>query len=80
MTRAAPALFVLLAVTACGDRGGNASNGALPPPEETGDLNSAIGGDELSPIPEVEDDVAANLSNGANIAAPPPASRPGNGT
>ena len=61
-----------LALAGCGDAGTNISNTRLPPPEETGDLNSAIGGDELSPIPEAEDDVAANMSGAGNVAVPPP--------
>ena len=60
-----------LALAACGDAQTNISNAAAPNPAETGDINSAIGGDELSPIPEAEDDAAANLSD-TNLAAPPP--------
>lgn len=61
-----------LALAACGDAQTNISNNAAANSEVTGDLNSAISGDELSPIPEAEDDAAANLSD-ANLAAPPPA-------
>ena len=59
-----------LSLVACGDAQTNISNTAGNV-AETGDLNSAISGDELSPIPEAEDDAAANMS-GANLAAPPP--------
>ncbi|WP_166041051.1 hypothetical protein [Sphingosinicella sp. YJ22] len=61
-----------LALAACGDAETNISNNATSNVAVTGDLNSAIGGDELSPIPEAEDDAAANLSD-TNLAAPPPA-------
>lgn len=60
-----------LALAACGDAQTNVSNAGASNPEVTGDLNSAISGDELSPIPEAEDDAAANLSD-SNLAAPPP--------
>ena len=61
-----------LALAACGDAPGNITNAAAPNASVTGDLNSAISGDELSPIPEAEDDSAANMSD-SNLAAPPPA-------
>ena len=70
--RPVAAAFALLALAACGEAQTNTSNGAAPNPEETGDLNSAIGGDEISPIPEAEDDVAANMSGTGNLVAPPP--------
>lgn len=59
----------LFALSACGEGQSNISNTAAPAPEETGDLNAAIGGDELSPIPEAEDDVAANMSGATNLGA-----------
>ncbi len=71
-TRILAAALGALALAACGDAQTNISNTAAPNASVTGDLNSAIGGDELSPIPEAEDDAAANLSD-ANLAAPPPA-------
>jgi hypothetical protein len=72
MTKRIPfAALGALALVACGDAQTNISNAGVANPEETGDLNSAISGDELSPIPEAEDDAAANLSD-SNLAAPPP--------
>ena len=62
-----------LALAACASDEGNVTNNAALNTAVTGDLNSAISGDELSPIPEAEDDAAANLSD-SNLAAPPPAS------
>ena len=70
-TRILFAALGAIALAACGDAQTNISNAAAINVEETGDLNSAISGDELSPIPEAEDDAAANLSD-ANLAAPPP--------
>jgi len=64
-----------LALAACSADGGQ-NNAAAPPPEEAGDVNTAIGGDELSPIPEAEDDIAANMSGTGNLAAPPPVPAP----
>jgi hypothetical protein len=69
-----------LALAACGDAQTNVGNAAASNPEETGDLNSAISGDELSPIPEAEDDSAANLSDSNLAALPPPAPGGQNGT
>lgn len=71
-TRILFAALGALALAACGDAQSNISNSAAAANASvTGDLNSAIGGDELSPIPEAEDDNAANLSD-SNLAAPPP--------
>ncbi len=73
MTRLA---FTLLPLTlaAC-SVGGVAQNIlASPPPEVTGDLNLAIGGDEISPIPEGEDLIGSNATG--NLAAPPPPAAP----
>ena len=61
----------VLALAACGQDEGNVTNNAASNSAVTGDLDSAISGDELSPIPEVEDDAAANMSD-TNISAPPP--------
>jgi hypothetical protein len=61
-----------LVLAACGPDEGNVTNNAALNTAVTGDLDSAISGDELSPIPEAEDDAAANMSDG-NLAAPPPA-------
>ena len=69
-TRILAAALGALALAACDDSETNISNNAAGNAAVTGDLNSAIGGDELSPIPEAEDDSAANLSD-ANLAAPP---------
>ena len=84
-SRILAATLGLLALSACGDGQANISNTAAPSLEETGDLNAAIGGDEISPIPEAEDDVAANMSGtgnlsaGGNLVAPPPLPLPANG-
>jgi len=69
--RPAAAALAVLALAACGEAQTNISNAAAPE-AETGDLNSAIGGDEISPIPEAEDDLAANMSGTGNVTAPPP--------
>ena len=80
MIRAAPlALAALALLAACSRGAGNeASNDANSAAAEGEDLHMAIGGDELSPIPEAEDDMIANDSTGANLsrntanaAAPP---------
>jgi hypothetical protein len=78
----APAVL-LLALAGCGRAGNNVSvNETNTAAEEAGDLNLAIGGDELSPIPEAEDDMIANDTGGANLAgnaaqpAPQPAPAP----
>ncbi len=61
---------LIAGLAACsGGEANNSVNGANELVEE-GDLNMAIGGDELSPIPEAEDDLAANMAN---------QSAPGNG-
>lgn len=66
-----------LGLAACSGGGGAEQNNlAVPPPEETGDLNMAIGGDEISPIPEGEDLVGSNATG--NLAAPPPPAAPDN--
>ena len=83
MKRAILSGVILLAgLSACSRGGGNDSNSANIIVEE-GDLDSAIGGDELSPNPEAEDDMIANSSGvgngtgsgnsagGANASAPP---------
>ena len=75
----AAAALAALALAACGEDQGNTSNTAAINPAETGDLNSAISGDELSPIPEAEDDLAANMSENGNLSAPPPPT-PGSNT
>lgn|GEM_PF-5239717 len=76
MRRLLAAAAALLALAACGRGQGNASaNEANAVADEAGDLNQAISGDELSPIPEAEDDMIANSSGAnltANAAAPAP--------
>ncbi len=71
------ALSSLALLAGCGGGGGNESarqaNAAVP---EGDDLNMAISGDELSPIPEAEDDMIANQSGAANAAAPAPQPAP----
>lgn len=77
MKRIVSHLLPLAALGACG--GGEAQNNAVvPPPEETGDLNMAIGGDELSPTPEGEALLGNGASNDAtgDFAAPPPSAAP----
>lgn len=78
-TASAAALGLLAALSAC-TSGSRANNQAVADnvaaQEGLQDLNAAIGGDELSIIPEAADDLAGNRS-GANLAAPPPAI-PGN--
>ena len=61
------ALFALLAACSGGE-GANSANASNEAAAEGGDLNMAISGDELSPIPEAEDDMIANDSAGANMA------------
>jgi len=55
-------------LTACSGGEANESLNAANVIAEEGDLNLAISGDELSPIPEAEDDAAANLANQADSA------------
>lgn len=71
----------LLALTGCARDGGNESDNAVNVAAEEGieDLNSAVGGDELTPDPEADDDMARNgaRDRGAgNAAAPAPATPP----
>ncbi len=62
-------LLPLTALAACGRGQDDASaNEANAVAAEGGDLNIAISGDELSPIPEAEDDMIANNSAAANVA------------
>jgi hypothetical protein len=67
--RLLPALCLLALTAACGGAGNNSANEANAAAEEGGDLNMAIGGDELSPIPEAEDDMIANDVDAGNAAA-----------
>jgi hypothetical protein len=60
--------LALLAACSGGGEGNQAGNDANEAAAEGEDLNMAISGDELSPIPEAEDDMIANNSSGANIA------------
>lgn len=72
MRRLVPALLLAL-LAACGaGAGNNSANDANAAAEEGGDLNMAIGGDELSPIPEAEDDMIANDTASGNAATPEP--------
>ena len=78
MTRSGlAAIILLLSLAGCSRSQTNAAaNASNDLAAEGGDLNMAIGGDELSPIPEAEDDMIANSSgagnSAANNAAPPP--------
>ena len=66
---AGAALGLLALLPACGGGvGNNSANDANSAAEEGIDLNLAISGDELSPIPEAEDDMIANQTGGANLA------------
>ncbi len=59
-----------LAAAGCVREGGNNNQEADNLAAEGGaDLNAAIGGDELSPIPEAEDDMIANDSGATKEAA-----------
>ena len=73
----------MLMLAACARSDGNESNEAGNVVEQEGvsDINSAVSGDELSPIPEASDDMARNgaapadAGNGAAPvagASPPP--------
>jgi hypothetical protein len=78
MTRIAATLLPL-ALAACSGGGETQNNSSAPAPEVTGDLNLAIGGDEISPIPEGEDLVGGNEAGSVgagNLAAPPPPAAP----
>jgi hypothetical protein len=71
MTKLIFASLLALAATACAREGSNESQEANNLVAEGGaDLNAAIGGDELSPIPEAEDDMIANDSRAAANQAP----------
>jgi hypothetical protein len=66
---AGPGLCLLALLAACGGGAGDQSaNDANSAAEEGIDLNLAISGDELSPIPEAEDDMIANQAGSANLA------------
>jgi hypothetical protein len=70
-------LTLLALLAACGGgAANNSANEANTAAAEGTDLDLAIGGDELSPIPEAEDDMIANQTGGANIAG----NAAGNGT
>ncbi len=58
----------LALLAACGGGEGNVANQANNAAAEGEDLNMAISGDELSPIPEAEDDMIANESAAGNVA------------
>ncbi len=79
MKRAGPfALCALALLAACSRGDGNAAgNDANMAAAEDGALNMAIGGDELSPIPEAEDDMIANNSAAANGSGEPAPAGPG---
>ena len=57
---------ILLALGGCARGGGNAANNATNLAEEGFDANLVVGGDEIAPIPEAEDDMIANNSSAAN--------------
>ncbi len=82
MRRLALALGSLALLAGCSQGGGNnvAANDANAAAAEGEDLNMAISGDELSPIPEAEDDMIANGSGVGNAvgnqAAPQPPAGP----
>jgi hypothetical protein len=69
------ALGALALLAACsGGEGNVAANAANTSAAEGEDLNMAISGDELSPIPEAEDDMIANgsgVGNAVGNEAPP---------
>ncbi len=71
MRRGALVLAALALLGGCsrGDTNAAANNAEAAAPED-GDLNMAISGDELSPIPEAEDDMIANNSAGGSVAPP----------
>ena len=50
------------ALAACGGGGGNQTNATENVADQEGvhDINSAVSGDELTPIPEASDDMAGN--------------------
>ncbi|HEY0115326.1 MAG TPA: hypothetical protein VGB54_06360 [Allosphingosinicella sp.] len=68
--RALLAAGLLLGLTACsrGGGGNESDNAANIAAQEGLDPNMMIGGDEISPIPEAEDDMAANANAGGNVA------------
>ena len=72
--RIAVTALLPLGIAACSSGGAQNNAASAPPPEVTGDLNMAIGGDEISPIPEGEDLIGNNPAG--NLAAPPPAAAP----
>lgn len=61
-------LLAGLAACSRGGSGNDVGNDANVAAQEGVDLNSAISGDELSPIPEAEDDMIANGNRGAHLA------------
>ena len=62
---------LVLAATGCARESGNANQEAANLAAEGGaDLNQAIGGDELEPIAEAEDDMIADDSGAATDQAP----------
>jgi hypothetical protein len=71
----------LALLAACSGGEGNVSaNQSNDAAAEGEDLNMAISGDELSPIPEAEDDMVANNSVQAESSLPPPYTPPPIGT
>ncbi len=72
MRRLVPALLLALLAACGGGAANNSASDANAAAEEGGDLNMAIGGDELSPIPEAEDDMIANDTASGNGATPEP--------
>jgi hypothetical protein len=74
----AAAAIAAPALAGCGGGGGNDSNNQINTIEAEGvpDINSAVSGDELAPIPEASDDMVINnavVPSPANAAAPAPA-------
>ncbi len=72
MTKPLGAAALLLGLAACGGPEANVQNNVanVAVEEGLGAANMVIRGDEHSPIPEAEDDMAANAAGGANAAAP----------
>jgi hypothetical protein len=84
MRRLLAGLGLVAALAGCGGGADNQANNSADVDAEEGiDPNMMIGGDEISPIPEAEDDMAANqAAGGGNVTgngaqtAPPPAPGP----
>lgn len=69
MTSSLILVATALALAGCsgGGEAGNRGNAVVV--EEQGDLNMALGGDEITPVPEDDDPTGANVAD--NASAPP---------